>query len=308
METDETLDQTLQKIADQEEALIISFVAPDKAVKISPIGIMYASIDIDDLYAIETIVEELEQEKRLPKKLHLVIQTPGGLVHVSTKIAKYLRRTFKDIRAFVPYEASSGGTVLCFAANKVTMGKLANLTPIDPQVSYESGNRVSTTAYQQAINHFERRFGKKRPAEVPPPYQEMANKFDPVLLTEMNKVWQDIAEVATDLLRASYKPQSEEERDRIDQTALTLTFSVSPHGHMIDSTEAKRIGIAIDDSAESKILLQTYKKWIKSMLGEEKFTHVIRHVCPKEITAAETTKSVSTRTDANKSSKTKEGQ
>ncbi|HEX8762392.1 MAG TPA: hypothetical protein VF733_01400 [Candidatus Saccharimonadales bacterium] len=287
MKPDE-MTESLQKIADEQQALILSFVAPDRSVRISPVGAMSASIDIDDLYEIEKVIEDLDDEGRLPKKLHLVIQTPGGLVHVSTKIANYLRRTFKEIHAFVPYEASSGGTVLCLAADRITMGKLANLTPIDPQRPYDD-TWVSTASYQRAVNNFEEKFGKKRPAEIPPPYQQMCARLDPVTLTEMNKSWQDTADVAINLLERSYKPTNKEDRAKIMRTALTLTFTPNPHGHMIDSEEAESIGLRIDQSKKSEILLKSYKKWVKSMLGEEKITHVINHFIPQNDTQKSTT-------------------
>lgn len=279
MKPADNLSDELQRIADEEKALIISFVAPDRSVRVSPIGAVYVSIDIDDLYAIESVVEKLEEQGKLPKKLHLVIQTPGGLVDVSTKIANYLRTTFSEIHAFVPYSASSGGTVLCLAANKITMGRMANLTPIDPQLGYD-GIRVSATSYQRTINRFEERFGKKRPAEIPSPYQQMCEKIDPVILTEFNKIWNDTAGVAIGLLEKSYTPKTDEEHDNITNTALALTFSARPHNHIIDAEEASDIGLNIDSSEKSKTLLKSYKKWVKSMVDEEQISHVIKHVCP----------------------------
>lgn len=279
MKREESLADGLQQIADDENALILCFVAPDRSVRVSPIGSVYVSIDIDDLYAIESVVEDLEEAGRLPKKLHLVIQTPGGLVDVSTKIATFLRGAFEEVHAFVPYSASSGGTVLCLAANRITMGKMANLTPIDPQMVYE-GNRVSANSFQKAVNDFEQKFGKKRPAEIPPPYQQMHERLDPVVLLEMNKIWRDSASVAISLLEKSYKPKNSDENNAITLTALTLTFSESPHGHIIDAEEAENIGLRVDNAEKSKNLLKVYKKWVKSMLGEEKVTHVIRHFCP----------------------------
>jgi hypothetical protein len=286
MNESESLTNELQNIANGKEVLILSFVAPDRSVRVSPVGMVYVSIDIDDLYAIEKVVEDLEEAGKLPKKLHLVIQTPGGLVDVSTKIAKYLRSTFEEIHAFVPYSASSGGTVLCLAANKITMGKMANLTPIDPQVPYE-GHRVSANSLQKTVNDFQEKFGKKRPAEIAPPYQQMHDRLDPVMLTEMNKIWRDTAAVAISLLEEAYAPKNKEEKDVLTVTALTLTFSNSPHGHLIDAQEAADIGLRIDVEEESINLLKTYKKWIKSMLGEEQVTHVIKHFSPEVKTKTE---------------------
>lgn len=279
------MDDELQAIADKADTLILSFVAPDRAMKISPVGAVYAHIDIDDLYNIEKVIEDLSDKNQLPKKLHLVIHTTGGLANISTKIANYLRKTFEEIHAFVPYEASSGGTVLCLAANTITMGNVANLTPIDPQTRYQ-GERVSSTSYQLAIRELEKRFGKKLPLEIPPPYQQLCEKLDPVILKEMNKLWQDACDVAAALLKRSYQPKNDDEEAQIIDTAISLSFGPRPHGHIIDADEALDFGLRIDNSSANMKTLKIYKKWVKSMLEEEKATHVIKHYNPKTKTTA----------------------
>ena len=46
------------------------------------------------------------------KKLILMINSPGGFVKSSYKMARALRENFEEIIVFVPYEASSGGTLV----------------------------------------------------------------------------------------------------------------------------------------------------------------------------------------------------
>jgi len=271
----------LQKIANDNNVLVLSFIAPDKGVRVSPIGSISAALDIEDIYEIEKVVESLENDGPLPKTLHLIIQTPGGYVHVATKISKYLRDTFENIHAFVPYEASSGGTVLCLAANQITMGKMANLTPIDPQTIYK-GNSVSVTSYQQAVNDFKKSFGTMTPEEIPPPYRQLVEKLDPIILQEMNKVYLDSMLVAVDLLEASYKPQNDDDMEQIMRTARSLTFSPRNHNHLINAKEASNLGLRIDDTVKNKNLLKIYKNWVSLILREEKSSHVIHHFKPKK--------------------------
>ncbi|HBL51980.1 MAG TPA: hypothetical protein DEV73_03345 [Candidatus Zambryskibacteria bacterium] len=139
------LQDELQNISDTHNVLLLSFIAPDKIVRTSPVTYDYASISVNDFYRVEEIVENLREAGQLPSKLHLVIQTPGGQLGVSTKIAKYLRSSFRDIVVFVPYEAASGGTMMCLAANSIVMGITSNITPIDPQVPYK-GQRIAATS------------------------------------------------------------------------------------------------------------------------------------------------------------------
>jgi hypothetical protein len=282
---DEELQKELQAIADDKDVLLLSFVAPDRAIRISPIGVAETRIDVADLYAIEKTIEDLQEVQSLPKTLHLIIHTLGGVVYVSTKIANYLRNTFDEIHAFVPYEAASGGTVLCLAANRITMGAMANLTPIDPQTKYQS-QWVSTTSYQFAIIELEARFEKMLPLEIPPPWQQLCEKLDPVILKEMNNSWRDTFEVAFSLLKRSYKPETDEQMETVRRTARSLAFSTRPHDHIIDSTEAKHeFSLNIDNSDENMKTLRVYKKWVKSMLEKEQSTHVIEHIIPTKAKA-----------------------
>ncbi|MGB4966235.1 MAG: hypothetical protein WBO77_03965 [Microgenomates group bacterium] len=276
---DEKLLNDLGKISTKHDALLMSFVAPDKIVRTSPVAFDYASISIKDFYTIEDKVESLREKGVLPSKLHLIIQTPGGLLGVSTKIAKYLRYSFKEIIAFIPYEAASGGTMMCLAANSIVMGSTSNLTPIDPQVIY-NGQRVAATTYDQAINDFKSKFDKFRPDELPNPYQQLANHFDPIIAKEMDKTVLDTIEVAYDLLTKSQNPPDEQSKNQLINIAFNLGKNARPHSHIIDIDEAKSIGLNINSDSDTVSLLKTYKKWVGCMLTEEVTNHIIETIIP----------------------------
>ena len=188
----------------------MSFIAPDTIVKKSPTSYDYAQITYQDLYNIEKVIEPLKSDGKLPQKLHLVIHSPGGRVDATTKIARYLREHFKEIEAYVPYEAASGGTVLCLTANLIVMGTTSNLTPIDPQVLYK-GRRISATSYEQAIKDMMKKYSTSSPDEIPSPDQQMCNQFDPIIAKEMSKEVLDSLMIALELLDASQTEQASPE-------------------------------------------------------------------------------------------------
>lgn len=266
----------LEKIASDNGVLILSFIAPDAIVKTSPTSISYASIDNKDIYKLEKIVEEMKEKSNLPEKLHLIIQTPGGSLSASYKISNYLRKSFKEIHAFVPYEASSGGTLMCLSANKVTLGDFANLTPIDPQVMYK-GERVSAYRMIEAVDSFQKKFGETRPLDIPPPWQQMGEKIDPVIYFEMDtSVWQSIFYAVRLLKKAGY---TDKEANLI---AMQLARTPYSHGHCIDSDEAKEIGIHIDDQVSSLGLLKNYKNYLTLRLNESVDYHIIESFAPQD--------------------------
>jgi len=277
---DDTLDEELQAIANENNVLIMSFVAPDSIVKKSPASYDYAKITIKDLYKIEAEVTALKEQGRLPKKLHLIIQTPGGSLDASVKIAKYLQAVFSEIEAYVPYEAASGGTMLCLAARTIVMDLTSDLTPIDPQVIHE-GQRIAASSYEQAIHDFQEKFSTQSPREIPSPYQQMGNKFDPVVQKEMDKIVWDTIIVASELLKKSQKAKTAAEKSKVYSVVFKLGKTDQPHSHIISVEEAKEIGLNISQDKDKMNLLKTYKKWVSSMLDQEETTHIIKTYCPE---------------------------
>lgn len=280
-ELEEDLKNKLQKIADDNDALLMSFIAPDTIVRTSPISNDYAKIKIQDLYAIEKIIEDLKDKDILPKKLHLVIHTPGGGVSATTKIAKYLQKTFKKIEAYVPYQAASGGTVLCLAANVIVMGDTSNLTPIDPQIRFH-GSMVSTASYEQVIEDMKDKYSTSSPEEIPSPDQQMCNKLDPIIAKEFSKIVLDSLVVALDLLDNSQNPKTAKDNARIARAAIRLTKTVYTHSHQIDAKSASEMGLTISKDADKMALLRVYKGWVSCKLNDKKTNHIIKVFVPKK--------------------------
>ena len=280
---DKKLTAELQQIANENKALVMSFIAPDKLVRRSPSQYDYATIAISDLYEIEKVVEELCDKDELPKKLIMVLHTPGGLLYAATKIAKYIRNCFENIEVYVPYEAASGGTMMCLVANTIVMDKIANLTPIDPQIPYK-GNRISSSTYDEAIRDFEQKYGKLSPDEIPSPYQQMANTFDPILSKEMDKLTMDTILLAWKFLNKSQNPKNDRTKKmQLLDTTFQLAKGNRPHSHIIDLEEAEEIGLSVSKD-ESKIkLLKPFKKWVSENLYEEDAKHIIQYFSPEKI-------------------------
>lgn len=69
------------------------------------------------------------------KGLDLIIHTPGGEMAATESLVDYLRSMFgKDICAFVPQLAMSGGTMIACACKEIWMGKESSIGPVDPQM------------------------------------------------------------------------------------------------------------------------------------------------------------------------------
>ena len=279
------LQKKLQEAANEDDALVMSFIAPDTIVKKSPNSYDYAQITYQDLYNIEEKVEPLKEEEKLPKKLHLIIHSPGGRVDATTKIARYLRDHFDEIEVYIPYEAASGGTVICLAANLIVMGATSNLTPIDPQILYK-GRRISAYSYEQAIREMRRKYSTTDPDDIPSPDQQMCNQFDPIIAKEMSKTVFDSIIVALELLEASQKTKSPKDKekfqDKIFDIAFSLTKTEFPHDHQINAKSAEDMGLNISKDGSKLKLLKTYKEWVSCKLNVKEANHIVETYIPEQ--------------------------
>lgn len=261
----------LQGIATSTGATIISFVAP-RGVRTSPITFASASIEEKEIYRLETIVRAAV-EKAATKCLHLVIHTPGGEMHASYKIARYLRSKFTKICAYVPYEAASGGTILCCGANELYISELGSLTSFDPQVRYKN-TRVAANAFVRSVESIEDRYGEMSPAEIPSPWQQMSDKLDPVIYDEMSTALLTSKICAWRLLeRSGY------DKKQAISIAQSLADNMYTHEFPFFADEVKQMGLNVLE-AETGIM-DTYRDLVSCRLGQESPSHVIDSFYPE---------------------------
>lgn len=74
------------------------------------------------------------QLRRMSGPVDLVIHCYGGVVTVVNSMVHAIRAYPGEVKAYVPYHAFSGGTMLALACNKIIMGDSAVLGPVDPQL------------------------------------------------------------------------------------------------------------------------------------------------------------------------------
>ena len=77
------------------------------------------------------------------KKVELLIHSGGGHPDIAFKVMKFFRRRFDEVNVIVPLAAKSAATLMCLGADKIYMGEMADLGPIDIQIddTYEHGSK-----------------------------------------------------------------------------------------------------------------------------------------------------------------------
>jgi hypothetical protein len=279
----EERDDGLQNLANEEQAVLLCAVAPYRSVRISPVDEVFASIGLHEEFAIEALIEDVASLQQTCKKLMLLLNTPGGGLHSSYKVAKALRNAFDDIEIYIPHMAASGGTLIALTANKIVMGPMSQLSPVDPQVVYK-GRRVSALFVRHAFNRICKLFETKTKDEAPYPHQALADKLDPILMevdsASVNTGYQYVKRI----LEASRYDDATAEA-----IATLLIFGFADHDSDIDYDGAKDLGLRVerhDASPRNIKVWRLMRSWLGKYLYVESGTHTIRYVFPAVVVEA----------------------
>ena len=101
-----------------------------------------SNLDADIIYLEGTLskgvafdlLSQCIQRTRRPNVL-LILITPGGDPNAAYRIARCLQRKYKRLALYAPYHCKSSGTLIATGAHELIMSDLAELGPLDIQMS-----------------------------------------------------------------------------------------------------------------------------------------------------------------------------
>ncbi len=263
-------DPVITQFADREKIALIGFIAPQVPVRISPADTVSASIGLLEEFGVEALVAKLRESG--VKRAYMLVNSPGGQMDSSYKIALAVREALSEVTSFVPHVAASGGTLLTIAGNEIVMGPMSHLTPLDTQVRFK-GAVISAAAsgrfYQRAVEWFE----KKTPEEAPYPQRALTEKLDPYLMEEWIGILSAMQDYVTEVLaKTGYKDPA--------TLAKRLVTSYPTHSYVLNEAKAKEAGLNVVSSTERPEAWKVMRYWLSKYLIEQQMTHCIRYVIP----------------------------
>lgn len=174
-----------------------------------------AQIDqMDDCY----LVELLNQRSR--NKVDLLLETNGGMTDATEKICSVLRNAKLDLRIIVPRRAKSNGTVIAFCGCEIVMGQNSELGPIDPSIG-------------------------GMPADFIVKSGATIQNSNPILFQAALAALNQTKELAENLLSTGMLKDKSSEEVRNIVAKLATRDEYHSHGAVIDSEEAKSLGLKV---------------------------------------------------------------
>jgi hypothetical protein len=165
------------------------------------------------------------------KPVLLIVKSGGGSISAAFFVAKVCREsTDAEFSIAVPREAKSAATLICCGADRIHMGSLSELGPIDPQFG-----STPALALKNSVEHL---------AELAARYPGAAAMFSEYLARTLRveslgyyeRVAASAVQYAVRLLRSRAIPAQTE--PELETLAKHLVYNYKDHGFVIDSREA----------------------------------------------------------------------
>jgi hypothetical protein len=247
--------------------VFVSIIAPYVGVRVTPSKEIMASMGLSEEFGIETVIEKIKDCNSKCENLYLLINSPGGLVQSSYKVARALRKNFKNIVVFIPHIAASGGSLVALTGNKIVMGMMSQLTPLDPH-SDEIPALSVVRGFEQVTDFFR----KMSEDDAPFSYKVLANKYDAVQLDMAISTLELMKNYIKEILKdAGYS------NEKVEEISDRLVRGFYTHSDVIHMDKAKEIGLSVIPHTDYLELWNSFRMSLSKYLLKSADKHIIRY-------------------------------
>lgn len=184
----------------------------------------------------------------------LYIYSRGGVIEAPWQIITTLRESAKSVHVLVPYKAYSATTLIALGADKILMGRKGELGPVDPQMigqapmgppgSAPISTKFSVEDITSYVSFIKEKVGLTDQNALAQLAKTLAESLGPPFLGQVSRTQSHIRLVARKMLALVDPPI---DNVRINQIVESLTEKIYVHGHSIGRTEAKQLGLQVEE-------------------------------------------------------------
>lgn len=256
--------ELIKQIEAKRESRLLVYFTGDR----QPFGARIAEDVVRPMYDHLLALEKLEPKR---KKLDLFLYSRGGDVSIPWRLASMFRQVFEEFNVIVPYKAHSAATMISLGADKIVMGRKAELGPIDPTLvrggvgdSAVPPPEISVEDVSSYISFIKERANINDQAALAQLVGMLSGNLTPLVLGSVNRQHSHIRLVARKLL-ASHKEKIDEEK--LSSIIEALTEKMYSHGHAIGRKEAKEIGLPVEEPNDEleKLMWQLFEEYEKEL-------------------------------------------
>lgn len=212
------------------------------------------------------------------KKISLLLYTSGGDMLAPIRIVKLIRNHCDEFEVLVPYKAHSAGTLICLGADTIVMGKLGELTPVDPTTGHPFNPQNPANPQQKLevsvedINSyllFAKEKAEVKSEQMIDAYKLLVEKLHPLSIGNAYRAYR-MARLLTERLLWLHMDK-EKDNEKIKKIVKEITGDITIHAYPIDRDEASDLGLKIEKTTDEidKLICQIYENYAEEMkLGQ----------------------------------------
>lgn len=270
--------EKLGRISDRDNCILMALIAPYVGVKITPSKTLRAQIGVLEEFALESAIETIKKSSPDTKNLYLLINSPGGLIQSSYKVARALRNNFEKIVVFIPHTAASGGTLVALTGNEIIMGMMSQLTPLDPIFEF-NGKSISAASVVRSFEYVTGFFSNLSPDDAPYTYKVLAENFDAVDVDSALSIMELMKRYIVEILKGC----NIYDEEKMEEIADNLVSGYLDHGEVITFEKAKKLGLNVFEQDKYLDVWDIFREWLSAYILQSADKHIIRYVVPNSI-------------------------
>ena len=183
------------------------------------------------------LFEDLLRSIAPAKKCHLMINSPGGSADVAEKIIMMCRHRFtEEFNIIVPDYAKSAATMIALGSDKILMGYLSELGPIDPQLRTSfTGSAIPARSFLDGLEMIRKNITNDGdPVQM---YYPMLSQISPQILAMCQSAIDRSRRIAENCLKQHMLKNDPKQAKKV-ATWLSEGKAYKSHGKVIDFKEA----------------------------------------------------------------------
>ena len=259
----------IQKIEKARNSKVITYMTGDRQPFVTKVA-----EDIIPIFA-----KHLEKIGK-QDKISLFLYTRGGDMITPIRLIKLIRSYANEIEMLIPYRAHSAGTLISIGADKIVMGKLGELSPVDPSTGHPfnpenplNKNQKMEISVEDLNSYFllAKEKAGVRDDQMINVFEDLAAKIHPLSLGNAYRATRMAKQITEKLLLMHF--DKDHDKEKIENIIKEITGDICIHGYPITRDEADSLGLTIiepDQNTES-LIWELYESYAEKMELKKKF-------------------------------------
>jgi len=217
------------------------------------------------------------------EKIGIFLYTRGGEMMTPLRLVRLIREYCNFFEILIPYRALSAGTLMSLGANTIVLGKLAELSPVDPTADHPfnpvdpndpNKQKKIPISVEDVTSYFllAKERANVKDEQMVNIFNELTNKIHPLALGNIYRGYRMIRMLAKKLL--TLHMDEDKNKQKIENIIKNLTEELCIHGYLISRDEAEKVlklNIEKPDDEIDNLMWNLYKEYEIDMELTEHF-------------------------------------